>query len=183
MKFTIQKTASVLSLLIVLATVQCKKNNDLPPETQTGKQTFGCLVNGKVFEPKGGGLRSNRDCYYQQIYPGSHGFVFHVSGADFSSSEIGYSVFINCDSIKINKNQTYALTSTGKGNAVGEYTIISGTGIYRYMSNVNNPGQLTFTEFDETNRIASGTFSFNAINGSGDTVKITSGRFDMNYTL
>ena len=42
----------------------CNKNEipptdnppQLPPETQTGANTFGCLVNGKVWLPKGGGL-------------------------------------------------------------------------------------------------------------------------------
>lgn len=36
-----------------------------------------------------------------------------------------------------------------------------------------------FKKFDETNNIASGAFWFNAVNLTGDTVKVTDGRFDM----
>lgn len=52
------------SLLIYFLTVtvltasMCKKKpvdpiDQLPPETQTGANTFGCLVNGEVFKPGG----------------------------------------------------------------------------------------------------------------------------------
>ena len=46
-------------LLSTLLGASCKKTNtpsptdQLPPTTQTGANTFGCLVNGKVWIPKG----------------------------------------------------------------------------------------------------------------------------------
>ena len=46
-------------LLSTLLGASCKKTNtpsptdQLPPTTQTGANTFGCLVNGKVYVPKG----------------------------------------------------------------------------------------------------------------------------------
>lgn len=45
----------VFTFLLLIAS-SCKKdaNKDkLPPATQTGENTFGCLVNGKVYIPKG----------------------------------------------------------------------------------------------------------------------------------
>ena len=58
LKFTpIMKATLILVLWLPLA-VGCKKNelNALPPETQVGANTFGCLVNGKAWVPKKGGL-------------------------------------------------------------------------------------------------------------------------------
>ena len=45
----------VFTFLLLIAS-SCKKESNkdkLPPATQTGENTFGCLVNGKVFVPKG----------------------------------------------------------------------------------------------------------------------------------
>ena len=50
---------SILLLFVFLSFGGCKKHktnnsvDQLPPETETGANTFGCLVNGKVFIPKG----------------------------------------------------------------------------------------------------------------------------------
>lgn len=44
-------------MLMLQCTAGCKKDKaseaQLPPVTQTGANTFGCLVNGKVFVPRG----------------------------------------------------------------------------------------------------------------------------------
>jgi hypothetical protein len=44
-------------------------------------------------------------------------------------------------------------------------------------------GQLTITHFDKQKQIVSGTFYFDAVETTkGDTVNVTDGRFDKNYT-
>ena len=184
MKNFMRKLYFILCLTGLILIIECKKsnNNSLPPETQVGNNTFGCLVNGKVFRPKGGGLSPNYSCYYQQIYPGNTGFYFHVSGSDLSNSSIAYDVNINCDSVRISENQTYTLSNTQKGNSVGAYLIVTLAKNNEYTTNVTLTGQLIVKKFDEINHIASGTFWFNAVNTLGDTVKITDGRFDMKYT-
>jgi len=57
---------------LLLFGLQCRKNKSpeeqLPPETQVGAGTFGCLVNGNIFKAKGdpfGGPILN--CSYQNI--------------------------------------------------------------------------------------------------------------------
>lgn len=44
-------------LLFISFFLGCTKNkpavDQLPPETQRGAGTFGCLIDGKVFKPKG----------------------------------------------------------------------------------------------------------------------------------
>ena len=56
MKTTILKT---VLLFIAFTFINCSNNDDpqdqLPPITQTGANTFGCLVNGQVFVPKDAG--------------------------------------------------------------------------------------------------------------------------------
>src|ERR1700704_854943 len=58
--------------LILLFGPQCRKNKSpeeqLPPETQVGAGTFGCLVNGSAFKPKGSPLAGPiLSCAYQFI--------------------------------------------------------------------------------------------------------------------
>jgi len=54
------KNILLLTISFFLLSSSCKKNkptnpvDQLPPETQTGANTFGCLINGEVFKPGGG---------------------------------------------------------------------------------------------------------------------------------
>ncbi len=62
-----------LLLAALLSLSQCKKNDltpeeQLPPETQTGANTFGCLVNGQVWQPGGNDGTSNYSVYYDYSY-------------------------------------------------------------------------------------------------------------------
>lgn len=62
--------------LILLSTSSCKDDDDtptnpvdqLPPATQTGENTFGCLLDGEVFIPSGG--TNPLDCVYQFVNGG-----------------------------------------------------------------------------------------------------------------
>jgi hypothetical protein len=65
-----------LLLYLCLATLtQCSKCKDdpipvnqLPPATQTGAGTFGCLVNGQAWMPKGNDGFSNYSVAYDPTY-------------------------------------------------------------------------------------------------------------------
>jgi hypothetical protein len=50
MKFKLFKL-TVIMMLLALTAFSCEKEDltKLPPETQTGKNTFGCYVNGELF--------------------------------------------------------------------------------------------------------------------------------------
>ncbi len=175
-------------LFLGFTAAHCKKDKDpvsqLPPETQEGKNTFGCLVNGQVFLPKGnGGLSPILTCYYQSIYPSVSGFVFQVNANDNRTSDNLKSITINLDSFKLNSGMSILLNSghngiSGKGQRVSGNVLIP----YRYNTSDGVTGMLDITMFDEINQIVSGTFWFNAVNSFGDSVHITQGRFDMKYT-
>ena len=67
-----------LSLFWMLTASRCKKDV-LPPETQDGKNTIGCYIDGELFVPGGGGLAPIKTCYYQLIYPSESGYVFQLA--------------------------------------------------------------------------------------------------------
>lgn len=98
----------LLSLSVLLLTsAKCRKdkNNNpidqLPPETQTGANTFGCLVNGEVFKPGGAQLNGGSlNSVYQFIMPNtSSGYTFGVSAKNQKQSCLYKTVAFRFDSI------------------------------------------------------------------------------------
>jgi hypothetical protein len=186
--FNMNKTVKALGLacvFFILTAAQCEKDkNELPPETQEGKNTFGCLVNGEVFKPKGalsGGPALT--CYYQHLFPGDSGYVFSISAKDLSNSDKIRRVSVGVGGLKVYEGLSVPLTSgtiTGEGR--GEYTDNPFEESYSTDPTLRGKGVLSITKFDETAQIASGTFWFTAGNPKGDTVRISEGRFDLRYT-
>jgi hypothetical protein len=180
-------------LSCVLLSSGCKKQkpvnpiDQLPAATQEGKNTFGCLVNGKVFLPKGSSLGPILSSYYQYIYsPSPQGYVFQVAARDNSHEDDRFSVVLLVDSIKLVSPTIIPLKKSIKGNGGGAYysSIFNGTAFLTkdfFTTNQTN-GELTITKFDTNTQIVSGTFWFDAVNSNGDTIKVTEGRFDMKYT-
>ncbi|HZY37199.1 MAG TPA: DUF6252 family protein [Mucilaginibacter sp.] len=150
----------------------------LPPATQTGANTFGCLVDGAAFVPKnisivrGPVLR----CEYSLT---AQGYVFYITSAVDAGNGMANAIDIRTDSLKISEGETLSLTkSFTPGLAAAGYGDQS-----NYTTNANATGQLNITHLDTLNQIVSGTFHFNAVSKGGDTVKITNGRFDVHYML
>lgn len=184
------KPLLLIFLCSLLIGSSCRKHkpvdpvSQLPPETQTGANTFGCLVNGQVFKPGGNSLSGpNLSSVYQYLYLNSlNGYVFSVNAADKKDpcdiKQIGF----RFDSISMNVG-TYLLTLMQKGKGGGGYQLLKCSQTFEeFLTNDQVAGQLNLKKFDTINQIASGTFWFNAVNPNGDTVKITDGRFDVRYT-
>ena len=171
-----------LFLLVSLLFSSCKKDkaepiDQLPPATQEGKNTFGCLVNGEAFIPKGSIFSGpNTECYYQYVREGFH---FHVSGEDRSRSDNVLGININTDSLKIEEGTVINLTKGYRGEASGAYT--DGSVFNEYRTDYRYKGELKITRFDEEQQIVSGTFWFDAVNDMGEKVEVRKGRFDMLY--
>jgi hypothetical protein len=158
--------------------------DQLPSETQTGANTFGCLVNGQPLTPKGSALSGpNLACIYQYIISGTpSGYTFALAGTDKKDPCNIRTVGFGFDSIKM-QTGIYQLKIRKNGQGGGGVNI----GICNFPSNNFHTnelvvGQLELKKFDEINQIASGTFWFNAVNDQGDTIKVTDGRFDVRYT-
>jgi hypothetical protein len=175
---------NLILLFATLITLSCCSSDDdnsdkLPPETQTGANTAGCLVNGKVFLPKQEGLNPALICNYEFI---DGDFFFNLVIRDNSGQGVK-SVSVKTSRINLQTNTTYNLD---KENTIFE-DFTGGSGIYLidasnfFYTNTIKTGELKITKLDLQNSIISGTFWFDAINNTGETVEIRQGRFDMNY--
>jgi len=170
----------LLLIAVVFISSNCKKEKQLPPETQTGAGTFGCLVDGKLFRPKGpifgGPILS---CAYQFI---NGGYYFQLVAAN--KGDVNYNIGLFTDSLEIKQGITLVLKNENvPGEAYGLYSISKIQGSTIYHTNAIHTGEITIKKFDETNRIVSGTFWFDAVNSSGEKVQVRDGRFDLKYTL
>lgn len=140
----------------------------LPPITQTGEDTFGCLVNGKA-------MVSNYSSYATAIYQG--GFV-QISGRMSIGNFIQSVKFIIPDPFDINVG--YQLGNNMKCRS--EYRNYINESICYYENNDTYEGEIIFSKIDKINFIISGTFEFSTVNENCDTVRITDGRFDIPYS-
>jgi hypothetical protein len=165
----------------------CKKNKPakpktelekLPPITQTGANTFGCLLNGKAFTPGGGGI------------------LYRVLKVQYDPTFEGGKLGITAERVFKNSNSIYINIAGDSINTVGTYPLFYKSRYMVYYVNSENhcefststPPSLTFisgnmkiTKFDKNTRIISGTFEFKVLPFMCDTIIATDGRFDVNY--
>lgn len=174
----------LILLFTISLTLSCCNNDDnnntqnpidqLPPETQTGENTFGCLLDDEAFIPSGG--TNPLDAVYQFV---NGGYYFSVQGNRRNSENNLLTISIGVLNIELTQGSTYQLIENEDGNATGNF-------LYSTLSNytsANNSGELTITKLDTENQIVSGTFWFDIIHPyTEEIVEIREGRFDMQYT-
>ncbi|MDP3667909.1 MAG: hypothetical protein Q8R50_14595 [Sediminibacterium sp.] len=182
------KSFLIIAASFVLLSSSCRKNkpvnpiDQLPPETQTGANTFGCLVDGEVFKPGGAQLSGGSlQCNYQFF---NNSYFFVLIGRNQTGGNLLTSVGIYTDSLRIFEGNNLNLKLRGKGNPSGDY--FKSISAYQYelysTNNILNTGELWIKKLDTVNQIASGTFWFDAVNANGQKVQIREGRFDVRYT-
>lgn len=185
---TLTKNTLLLVCSLVLLSASCKKEKTglaaLPPATQEGKKTFGCLINGKAFVAQSKPFTTppvpGVTCQYGYIDNDiSKGHNFSIYGSDNKVSQkpdAPSSVLVYVNKIDIQQGTTYQLQDQKDSGAYAEYhTYLL---IDDYTSLI---GELTFTNFDEINHIASGTFWFDTTNDKGEKIEIREGRFDAKF--
>lgn len=174
----------LILLFITTFVLSCCNNDDnhneqLPPETQTGANTVGCLVNGNVFLPHAEGINPEVNCFYQYI---DGEFFFNIAFFDYRGTT-PKAVSVQTRQIDLQVGETYLLNK----NVIDDGDFIGGGGNFdigasnRYFTSVVKTGELKITHLDLQNSIISGTFWFDAVNANGETVEIRQGRFDWNY--
>jgi hypothetical protein len=182
-------------VLVVICLAGCTKHNStptptnpidqLPPATQTGANTFGCLVNGQAFLPSGSLVGGpSLFCTYEYLNNNfDTGYFLNLSASmEVTSTDIA-SVSIGTDSLTVSAGNHYVLQQNiVRGNASAQYSISSPSYSPYYTTTNQVVGDLYLSRFDLAYQIASGTFWFNAIDANGDTVKVTNGRFDMQFS-
>lgn len=156
----------------------------LPEATQVGANTAGALVNGEPITPQGGGITPNLTAYYQLI-DGEYYFSVRFFKATNNNTIItGLEVASN--ELVIEPNNTYPLNITPTPSEVGAGGVCNKSVLNvsqtSYYTQNGYTGELTITHLDETNRIVSGTFWFDAVNEDGEVVEVREGRFDVTYS-
>jgi hypothetical protein len=183
----------IYPLVILLALAACHKDAPdagLPPATQEGKNTGGCLINGERFVATGwgGSLLSN------PIPPLSGGFAFdslywlEVAG-QIGGKNARVSIFLTkmgrnpprTGSYLFNSNTPYYPQSIpGYVLNHATYTLADSNRGEVYVTDSQHTGQTNIIYVDYSRGISAGTFEFTAAStfDPTKTVTVTSGRFD-----
>ncbi len=169
----------VIGLVSMLTACQsCKKQVEpttLPPETQTGANTFACKVNGKVFLPKGRpNIYGNElQVVYDETFEGGHLGV-SAYNKDLDAS-IGFG------GSEIDKPNIYTTKADSSNRLIFNY--FPNNCSFFSLDNSLSFGILTITKIDKFNRVISGRFeaTIYARQPECGKVEITEGRFDLKY--
>ena len=142
----------------------------LPPATQIGANTFGCLIDGEAFTPDGRPLS-----FTKEYFPTENGYTLGVKG-DRTNSKNAVSVACIVQDVFL-KEKHYDLIQNSRGNASGRYFSMSQE---NYTSS-QHTGKLIITRFDSLKQVISGTFWFDVQDHEGVVHQIREGRFDIKY--
>ncbi|MBX7204196.1 MAG: hypothetical protein K1X81_02120 [Bacteroidia bacterium] len=142
-----------------------KPPDQLPPYSQIGANTMGCLVNGRVFIP------IKHDLY-------GYSFEYYQNDLTLYIDRDGERVYIALNDKSVIDTGEYDLT----------YIETKRIAIYypppfakAFGTNPTHTGKLHIRYWDKQKHIMAGTFHFDAVREDSALVHITQGRFDMVY--
>jgi hypothetical protein len=186
----------ILGILVLLIYGNCyqiklpePKNIKLPAETTSGKNTFGCVIDGENFKNKSywqvilvipSKVRGVSSSFYE---PDSINFQ-----SDYSFQVTGNMVYIKKDqsmNLFVTSDQPFEMGKTYDlaKNKGGAYFYDSNSGT-NFSSNESDFFELTFTRFDTKAGIASGRFSGKLVSENSEVpeiIDVKDGRFDVKY--
>lgn len=200
MKHSYYKQTLLLYAILFLLTNCNNDNNEyqkftptLPPITQTGANTFGCYIDGKLLTPRDG---------TGNIYGPKKGMRYSVAPDDTSYNEIyiddrksekGGLLRIHIADLKQNGEGTFPINESNCQNGLDANMSINincrvfdnTEQIYKWYCSIENAGTLTISRYNLNKRIISGTFSCTMQNkeNPNEQIEITDGRFDINWSL
>ncbi|WKS95542.1 hypothetical protein [Riemerella columbina] len=170
------------ALLVGLLLTTCKERtsedpqNQLPPITQNGANTAGCLVNGKVLIPRNG-VSAIPTVYGLYININNYNPGYYIRLYNVEEKRRMY-IYVQSQ----NKTGNFTINQSN-GNGTGTSQTLSQM-FYeidnkKYLSS-DHSGLITITRYDYP--IVSGTFSATLYNedNPSEKIQITDGRFDIN---
>ena len=168
-----------LLLLTTLTLTCCDKDSDncqgidcLPPATQTGAGTFGCLVNGVPYVDNSGFF----NCFYQFL---NGEYYFGIQAQDNVSDIVLIGLGSNASNIEL--NTLISLNKDEPQNFYAGINLVNLGGTIKTSDFAD--GNIKFTKLDLQNNIVSATFEFTVANpNTGVVYEITQGRFDAQFT-
>lgn len=162
------------TLALSISCDQSVSNNDpeLPPITMEGNNTFGCMLNGKVWLPirdmSGGGILAELQTAIDTL-----GIII---SADNARDDNGFTLSV-FDSPTIKIGEPYDLTNPDFFVRFFWYNEATTC----YFDEIES-GIAIFSRFDMTAGIVAGTFQFRAHSlNCNDRVVVTEGRFDLTF--
>jgi hypothetical protein len=187
---------TILTLLIIMLS-SCSRNSDtiipevqLPPETQTGANTFGCIINNQVFYPRSG--------QGSLFVGGTRGLIFWgdhtVDQRLYNEIEIKNAkdgkpcekMIIHLQSLAQIKEGEYSWQPSNFRNSIDGlmqnyvYAKIfdAASGTWKFYGSYENSGKVNITKYGN---IISGKFSgkLRIYNGT-EEIDVLQGRFDIN---
>ena len=162
------RTLSLLILAALLLSIKCDiepPEPELPPITTTGENTFGCLINGELWLPKGS--FPNVPALTADWNNGGFGINANRKlDSDFSTIELGGFNFFGPQKLNLSGDTAHAYFFNNS---------------CEYNRDSISVGEINLTYLDTINRIMSGTFWFKASASGCETFEVTDGRFDINY--
>lgn len=171
---------ALLSLCLLLMT--CKSQEDmLPSATQTGQNTFGCLIDGKSYVPDGGNG-------FMPAKPVNGGFLVIYNAAGLGIYVSTYAKNKQRIELYLNDFRTGRYELNGNTQPIPVSVSPKDYGLYEssegddYVTSSKYTGSITITKADTLTHIVSGTFEFEAVSPTGKTVTVSNGRFDVNPT-
>ena len=140
----------------------------LPKATQSGKDTFGCLVNGKAWVSRFGG-----QAFYQT----------GTLGIDAGASNNVFSAIMSFHVFDLDLTTTTYQLSEKLNQADNEYArYYDHNTDCEYFTTDIYKGALTIKHLDKVNFIISGNFELEFFSvDCSKVLKVTDGRFDMHY--
>ncbi len=173
---TMKKVFFLLVISSLLLTGACNlfpDDPELPPITMEGKNTFGCLVDGKFFLPRapvgyGAGVRV-------EIQNLTDTVGINIYASNVSTKQTLIISLFDTPNLIINK-----IYDDSENNFTIDYLDYDMTSSCHYNSILS--AKITLSKFDisGTNKIIAGTFEFSAhSNDCNKTVFVTKGRFDI----
>ena len=160
--------------------VQCKEEEPdkieelakLPPATTKGRNTIGCLINGKAWP------MSSEGFHRKQVFYGDRLFINYETL--FSQFDLNESISIMSKLIKT--EGTHTITFSNPDN---EFIIVNYEGdkfSSDYSPNKDGFAIIKIIRLDSLNHILSGSFNFTLKNSSGKKqITVEHGRFDYQY--
>lgn len=186
----------LLSFSLLFTATACRDNSpkpqpvapasQLPSYSETGANTFGCLIDGEVFLPGKPAFSSytTLQCEYQYV---NGKYIFGLNAAD-NKSDLKNLVatggnssfdFIRQDSIYTLKGSQFDSLRGGGGRA---YSDTNWHNDINYRTTILHKGELHIKNFNLIKQIVSGTFWFDAIDTTtGKIIHVTQGRFDTHF--
>jgi hypothetical protein len=192
---------TLIYILSFITLTACDKDDNtqnqqdqLPPITQTGANTAGCIINGKVLIPKNGSQAIGGPPIYGMNVNAGINFSEPIIGDDYWQLEIANKRDPNSAGIVLwIKDMQQGIGNYPINQSNGELyadgpnnnQIIAGikeNGVQKTYWSGNNAGTITITRFDYLNGIRSGFFNVTLYNKDNPTeiIQVTDGRFDIN---